>query len=102
MCKCNCKGKLIYKSTLQRKEYTTYLKIYKDDNDNLIYEVVTDDYSVGTSLRVFGCPERFPDVLQEITYPVTNYPIDIRIHVKKHFDELLKTSTFEVVESKSF
>jgi hypothetical protein len=98
---CNCKGKLIYKSHLQRRLYHQYLKVYKDDYGNLTYDVLNEDYVIHHGVDVFDCETRFPDVLQEISTN-RNYEIDISVDIKKYFDKLLETGTFKLVDSKIF
>lgn len=96
MCNYNCKGRLIYKAHLLRKEYNQYLKVYRDDYDNLSYDVLNEDYSQCNDVSVFGCKNRFPDVIQEVA------KYGIIENVKKYFDVLLNTGSFDLVDSRTF
>jgi hypothetical protein len=102
MCNCNCKGRLIYRAELKRKDYVTHLKVYKDDYGNLTYVSVSNDNVInGGCLSSFDCKGQFPDVIQEVTSNET-YEIDISVKTKKYFDKFLKTGSFNIVNSRSF
>lgn len=100
MCNC-CKGRLIYRAELKRKNHVTHLKVYKDDYGNLTYVSTSNDNVINVGcLSSFDCKGRFPDVIQEVTFGV--YDIDQCTEILAFFNDLLKTGSFELVESRSF